>query len=393
MKIAVISYQFPPDFGIGGVGVYSSRLAYGLSDFGHEVHVIAHTNPDDAQETDIKVGKVVVHRIHEPKWSQKIPFLRVLLYRWRIRMKAMEIYLERGLDVIEAPNWVFEGLLLAMLPFPVPLITRMHTPMFEHYGASGHRITFSVKVLCLLEKIAVLFSDGYVTSTTFYAKKMSDAYGIPLEKINIVPLGVELPERNQISTDSKREIVKVLFVGRLEDRKGTKYLLKAIPVVLQMCSNVSFTFIGKDFENNHQRRFEEETQNIFKDKVFFLGFVDDDDLKDYYRDCDIFVVPSLSESFGLIFVEAMSWAKPVIACDVCGISDVVKHFESGILVRPKNEYQLAEALAKLINDKDLRQEMGRRGREICEQKFEINFMVQNMVSIYLKHLNAYDISG
>jgi len=139
--------------------------------------------------------------------------------------------------------------------------------------------------------------------------------------------------------------------------------------------------------DNYEKAFRSKLDNKYNERVKFLGYVTREDLMMYYRNCNIFVAPSLSESFGLIFVEAMSWGKPVVACDVCAISEVIEDGKSGILAPPEDGDAIAKALIKLAQDKDKRERMGMRGREICEQKYSLDIMAKNMVKFYQQSIS------
>jgi glycosyltransferase involved in cell wall biosynthesis len=126
--------------------------------------------------------------------------------------------------------------------------------------------------------------------------------------------------------------------------------------------------------------------------VRFVGYVDDNELKDYYRNCDIFVAPSLYESFGLIYLEAMAWGKPVIGCDAGGALEIIEGGETGIIIQPEDENALAEAIIKL-KDEILRSEMGEKGRRRVENDFSNKIMAENTYKIYnniLHDLSAKD---
>ena len=151
---------------------------------------------------------------------------------------------------------------------------------------------------------------------------------------------------------------------------------------------MEFTFIGKDrphapggltFENYFST-----AHNQFKDKVKFLGFVSNEELSNYYRACDIFVVPSVYESFGLIYVEAMMHGKPVIGCKAGGIPEVVNNGKTGILIEPYNVNQLVDGLLRLLNDPQMRQDMGQNARRLCEEKFSFDRMASNTEHLYQK---------
>jgi glycosyltransferase involved in cell wall biosynthesis len=116
--------------------------------------------------------------------------------------------------------------------------------------------------------------------------------------------------------------------------------------------------------------------------VSFIGEVGDAQLNDLYRNCDLFVGPSLYESFGLIYIEAMRWGKPVLACHVGGVPEVVKDGYCGILVSPSNPTELAAAMTKLLHDHDLRARLGRQAFEWTARNFNISLMAERTEELY-----------
>jgi len=381
LRIAIITYQYPPGIGQSGIANYTCNLAQGLVSRGNEVHVIAHTDPEEGDEQELLDGKVRVHRIREPKWTQKISLLKVFAYRFRIYRKTNELYKKYGLDIVECPNSIFQGVLLSPLSRRFPVVMRVHTPMFEIFESSFEKIPFRFKVISFLEKLAVLKADALVTSTEFYAEKVSNAYKISKDRFTVVPLGITIPEKEQLNLMPNNDKVQILFVGRLEERKGIRYLLEAVPEVISHCSEAEFVFVGEDV-GNFRKPFEGKINQEVKECVRFEGHVSEKELNAFYRDSDIYVGPSLSESFGLMFAEAMSWGKPVVACDVCAVSNIVANKESGYLVPPKNSKAIADALIDLVKDRRERQRMGARGREICEEMFSLDTMTNNMEKFY-----------
>ena len=120
----------------------------------------------------------------------------------------------------------------------------------------------------------------------------------------------------------------------------------------------------------------------------FLGYVEESDLSQLYADCDVFVAPSLSESFGLIYLEAMARAKPVVAFRTGGVPEVVAHNRNGILVELNNVSELAGAIIRLSEDQELRRMMGRCGFERVQTSFPAERMVRESVACYRRVISG-----
>jgi phosphatidylinositol alpha-mannosyltransferase len=180
----------------------------------------------------------------------------------------------------------------------------------------------------------------------------------------IIPNGIDTehfrldgPARNEFA-DGK---INILFVGRLEQRKGLGYLLNACARVKRSFPNFRLIVVGPG--TVLRLRYEKLVEKMeLTDTVFFVGFVPSDELPSYYRSADIFCAPATGgESFGIVLLEAMACGKPVVATSIQGYASVLTNSEEGLLVPPKNEESLAKALLTLLHDKSLRLQMGSKG--------------------------------
>lgn len=154
----------------------------------------------------------------------------------------------------------------------------------------------------------------------------------------------------------------ILFVGRLDKRKGFKYLLRAYEQVKRACPEVRLLAVG-GFDRAEAQPLLEFTENRRLPDVHLLGYVTREELRRYYHTCDIFCAPSTGfESFGYVLIEAMAAGKPVVASDIAGYRCVLEQGRQGILVPPEDVDALAEALVRLLRNGDQRRHMGEAGR-------------------------------
>jgi phosphatidylinositol alpha-mannosyltransferase len=181
----------------------------------------------------------------------------------------------------------------------------------------------------------------------------------------IIPNGVDLERFSddvapfEQYLDGKKNI---LFLSRLEFRKGLNYLLNAFLLVKQEMPDVRLIVAGSG--TRLRRRYERWVRKTgLGNDVVFVGFVSEEDKSRYYKTADIFSVPATGrESQGLILLEAMAAGKPVVATSIPGYASVVTHGEDGLLVPPRNYHELSQALLTLLNDEALRQQMGAKGK-------------------------------
>lgn len=392
MNICIISTSYPPE-DAGGIGTYTYNLAKGLTELGHNIHVITKTAGDEKEEL---LEGVNVYRFG----SKYIPALEAyfpgLAWSRFVSGKIAELDKKHRVDIVEFPNWEGPGFWYLRKRSRKPAVTRLHTPYFESLmiNKNNENLSIADRFTCWIEKAAALESDRLTSSTAFHRDCMSRAYHINSGDIELLPLGIELKDNNNFSVN-KREPVKVLFVSRIEKRKGALTLLEAIPKVIDRISGVEFILIGKDrphapgdiyFKDYFMDKF-----SAYKEKARFLGHVSNKELNDFYQNCDILAVPSVYESFGLIYLEAMNYGKPVIGCKVGGVPEVVKDGETGILINPNNADELSEALIRLIKDPGLRESMGKSAARLAADKFSHKRMAKNTETLYRRVIEQFSL--
>ena len=200
-------------------------------------------------------------------------------------------------------------------------------------------------------------------------------------KLVYIPNGVNLNDftpKDSMVRDSK---FTFLFVGKLNKTKGLIYLFKAYKKLKQENNRIKLILIGSGASTTFKEI--EKKANGIPD-IYFLGEKKLSEIKDYYQLCDCFVMPSLSEGFGIANLEAMASGKPVISTKVGGIIDVIKDGETGLLVKPANERELYLAMKKILGNENLKKEMGEAGRKRVEENFSWDLIARNLLNLYKK---------
>ncbi len=173
----------------------------------------------------------------------------------------------------------------------------------------------------------------------------------------------------------------VLFVGRLEKRKGFRYLMRAFPYVVEAFPEARLIVVGA-YDKDDKEPFVRYARMHHLTSVRFVGRVSADEMPRYYKTCDVFCAPSTGfESFGIVLLEAMAAGKPIVASNIVGYRSVLEHGEEGLLVEPENEHALADALIRLLSNASLRQAMGQRGREKA-QRFDWPIIARELIELY-----------
>jgi glycosyltransferase involved in cell wall biosynthesis len=198
---------------------------------------------------------------------------------------------------------------------------------------------------------------------------------ISKDKISVIYNGVDCEKFNpKISGDIIRKTYSlgdspvILTIGGNILLKGTIYAFFALSKIEKVLPKVKLIVIGVH-EKNRERLYPILKNLGILDNVIFVGRVPNYEMPKYYSSSDVVLLPSLSENFPVVALEAMSSGKPVIASRVGGIPELVSNNEDGILVSPGNVEQLVEALLRLLENPQLRNRMGDMGRKLVEEKY------------------------
>jgi len=393
--IVIICQYFPPEKE-GGIPTFSKDLAEALAAEGHVVHVI--TQISDSNRVDLEEG-VWVHRIvtHEIQRTPEAIKRDVPQHIWNWSASALQevkrIATHRRVDIVEAPIWDCQGVAF-LLDHQWPLVTNLQTTL--HFILDSHPELRSDKTwmnsfgtpMLALEKEMMTKADAVRSISVAIRRDIEAAYGFSFDEDRIVvaPLGMESVRSFSVPAPSSE--LTVLFVGRLEHRKGIDVLFQAIPKVLEAVPGTRFRILGDDALPAPEGRTYKEAfltsrnGRRYISRVSFEGVVDNDALRAAYASCDIFVAPSRFESFGLVFLEAMREGKPVIGCLAGGMPEVVTDEINGLLVPPNDSKALEQAIIRLARSAELRQTMGNAGREIFEKRFTSSHMARASSEIY-----------
>ena len=247
------------------------------------------------------------------------------------------------------------------------------------YGADLALARKSAVLIALLRKI-VQCSDAVTAISRYTGSVLTDLCGVqPV----IIPYGIDMTPRGAAETLDRPARFEVLTVGRLIERKGHTVLIEAVAQLASRRSDVVLTIVG---EGQERPRLEALIEKLnLSERIHLTGHFSDAELEQAYRRCDVFVLPSIvdsagdTEGLGMVLLEAMRYEKPVIASDLGGITDIVDHDETGLLVPASEPAALAEAIERLMEHPDLAARLGRLGRQINADRFSWD----RIVSAYL----------
>ena len=303
------------------------------------------------------------------------PFLKGLLQR---------LHCEYHFDLIHAhyasPCGVIA--LLARRWMKVPVVLSLH----------GADVTYTAKQNPLSAAvIRWVFRnvDAIIANSTWTAKQIVRYGGNP-DKVQIVRLGGNPPKGGEFGNalpPRLDNVVLLLSVGYLEERKGHAYVLRALRELRQKGYNVCYKIVG---DGSQRKALETLTRELgLNDVVSFEGYKSHAEVWPYFAECDIFVLPSWNEAFGIVYIEALALGKPVIGCAGEGGPEDLKALVDCIeLVKPRDVESLVSALQRLIENPERRRQMGEIGRRIVEEHFTWERNAVDTMRIYRQVLEA-----
>jgi D-inositol-3-phosphate glycosyltransferase len=221
-------------------------------------------------------------------------------------------------------------------------------------------------------------ADLLIASTPDESAELINAYGADASRVFVVPPGVDLSVFQPIDREEARRKIGygpgrlLLFVGRLERLKGVEVAIRALALLRDRShDDVRLLILGedsRDAEESEKDRLKAIASELgVRDRVDFLGSVAHHELPYFYSAADLCVMPSYSESFGLVGLEAQACGRPVVGSDVTGLRSVVRDEVSGYLIAGHDPATYAERIGRLLDDPDLARQMGMRGRLLAQR--------------------------
>lgn len=347
MRIALIS---PYDYAAaGGVTEHVTNLNAHLRRLGHESTILA---PVSRRGRDLDPGVIALSRSVLPVNTNgsvaRLSFSPAVVSKLRAMLTT------ESFDIAHLHEPLVPLVnLAAALVSKVPLVGTIHgyrgdywlyralrRPLSRTMGAMAARLAVSVDAR---DGIAHYFPGDY----------------------HIVPDGVETRRFAPRPDDSRLEEdvgpPTVLFVGRLEERKGLRFLLEAMVRVQMTIPDARLVVVG-DFDSRQGRRWLSVAASLGIDHCDFRGYVGPDELPEIYRSADVFCAPSTGqEALGIVLLEAMASGLPIVTTSIPGYRTVITDGREGLLVPPENANALGEAILALLRDPDRRLRMGKAG--------------------------------
>jgi glycosyltransferase involved in cell wall biosynthesis len=386
MRIAFVSYEYPPDTGIGGIATYVFQVASLLSARSIYVDVICGSGTRNGSE---RVNDFLnVHRIQCNKREA---------FREMAPAFLKELHQKNKIDIVEAPEFGAEGLFIKDHLPGVPLVIKLHTPSFlikelndQYYNAMPLRkiaLRFKKRYRFTgdLEYQAILKADHILSPSLSLGDLIANRWNLDRKRIIHAP-NPYMPNPSFLSIPLSENTTNVLYLGRLETRKGVQEFAKAIPLIIKQKPDVHFTFLGKDSPGPLRETSMKAviTKHAGKDASTRITFIDQVPLQEipvHMSTAAVCVFPSIWENFPNVCLEAMSAARGIVASMRGGMHDMLHDIKGGILVDPFDKTQMAGAVTALLNDPKKRNEMAERSRNKIINYYSSS-LVDDLVSLY-----------
>ena len=351
---------------LGGIGIYTLSLAKALKERGEEI-IVASSGGELVK--DLK--KKGIEHIYIPVDTSA----DIGIHTIRVYLSLAGLIKERGIDIIHAQTRVTQ--VIACL-----LSKRLNVG----FVATCHGF-FKKK---WFRRLCPCWGSRTIAISDAVRQHLVHDMGVSKEKVRLIYNGIDTARfKRSMSPEDRAHIRKefglkniptIGIISRLSDVKGHKYLLGAFAKIIKKIPNTQLLIVG-DGRPGYLKSLKDQAERlaISANVIFRRG------LKDIYIPLsviDVFCMPSVQEGLGLSILEAMAAGVPVVASDVGGIYTLIQHGKNGLLVPPRNEDALADAIAKMLSDKEMAKEMVNASRSMIEEKFTINIMRDKVLNVY-----------
>ncbi len=359
--------QILPQLNVGGVETGTLDLSRYLARLGHKSIVVS-AGGELAKEIEEHGGK------HYKLAVNKKSIIAML----KAVPKLVEIIRKEEIDIIHArsrvPAWVA---FLAARKTGKVFITTAHGYYSKHFFS--YVMGWAKKIIC---------------PSNVIARHMVDDLGVPYERVIIIPRSVDISKFSYISPDKKRrDEFNVGIVGRITPLKGHLHFIKAMAKVARQVPRLKVWIVGD--APSSKESYKEQIQVLVRRLGLwhctqFLGT--QRDIPSIMNHLDLLVLATTThEAFGRVIIEAQAAGVPVVATQVGGVVDIIDSDKTGILVPAADPQAIAEAVLKIFKDKELAARLAENAYEKVKEKFNVELMVKNTISVYEEALKNFKI--
>lgn len=354
MKILMLTWEYPPRV-VGGISRVVYDLSHRLIKDGHEVTVVTYRDgevPYYEDDKGVKVYRVDNYMIQPNNFIDWI-----LQLNFNMVERASQIIAEQGkFDVIHAHDWLVANAAKTLKhSFDIPIVATIHAT--EAGRNSGIREP-NQKYINDTEWMLTYEANEVIVNSNYMKSEVQRLFGLPFEKINVVPNGVNLNKftgmdrdysfRRKYAMDNEKII---LFIGRLVYEKGVQNLIAAMPKVLDSYHDAKLVIAGKGGMLDELKA--QADYLGISNKVYFAGYMNGKDVERMYKAADISVFPSTYEPFGIVALEGMLAERPIVVSDAGGLGEIVEHRVTGMKSYCGNPNSIADSILELLFNPEL----------------------------------------
>ena len=397
MKIAYISYEFPPDTAMGGISTYVYQASKMMYARGHHIEVFCGTQNSSKSEM---IDGIYIHRVK----SEGQEFSTTVLSIFSIRHK------EIGFDIVESPEFREDGREIRKAYPQLPMIVKLHTPWYLIKRINDSYLTFFDKCRFILGSYSrgrfnkPFWSYNRLKDGEYHFTKnatsihtpsislgniISEEWDIDRALILNIPYPY-IPSSQLLQITGLPKCFTVLFAGRLEFRKGIQIFGSLIPLVLNKNKNIKFLFVGKD-QYHPKKGIKMKDYLIKKNKKYissmeFIEGVDSTEMPEIYKRASVCLYPSLWENFPNVCLEAMGAGRAIIGSCEGGMLDMLTNPTCGIVKAPNDIIGIANEILFLAENPDKCIQFGVNARKALLEKYNENRIGNLMEEAYQKDL-------
>ena len=391
MNICFVCAEYPKNENdpTGGFGRYVEILSRGLVQHDNSVTVLCKSDVSTKPFFRNGVRIVPLSTLRSTSVNKrKLPSLikRMLLFLnypilWSFIVYA---YLKKNdhiFDIIEGGDFGGELFFYTVLRGSRPSVIKLHTPSFVIREFNAEPKNFFYGVMEFLEVVSLKKSTALYSPTLALAKIVALKTGRVIESVIPYPI-----EEERIDDEKKRDTNLILYVGKMQIKKGVFVLLKAIPLVLKNNQKLKFMFVGPDTLHNGESIISSMNtfirENKLQSHVSIVGNKEKKDLYRLYSKATLTVVPSLWENFPNVILEAMTHGSIIVASNVGGISEMIKDKKTGYLFKSGDSSDLADTLARVLNSRVVNNSIRDHAKKKIYTNYNLDTIVKKTIEYY-----------
>ncbi len=387
MKILMLTWEYPPRI-VGGIAKVVYDLSKRLIKDGHEVTVVTYKEgeaPYYENDKGVEVYRVDNYMINPNNFIDWIMQLN-----FNLIAKASEIMNKKGkFDVIHAHDWLVANAAKTLkTSYNIPIVATIHA---TESGRNGGIRDEQQRYINDTEWMLTYEASEVIVNSNYMKNEVQRLFGLPFEKINVIPNGINLNIYNGIERNYEfrrkyaRDNEKIIMcAGRLVYEKGFQYLIDAAPKILNGYHDAKFIVAGKGGMLNELKA--KANYLGISDKVYFTGQLTPKELYTMYRCADIAVFPSTYEPFGLVAIEGMYAGTPIVVSDIGGLNEIVEHGVTGMKSYAGNPNSIADSILTLLFDYQLAYNIAKNGKAKVKETYNWTKIAQDTHFIYQKSI-------